>query len=174
VLSVSSRRSSSGFTLVEMVMVVVVLGLLMSLALPSFLQMLRNSEIRNAAESIANGMQRARAEAVTRNGNVSFTLGTGTSWTVVNVSDASMVESRSGAEGSASVTATAVAADGTTAATAVTFNNLGQVVSNVANLARVDLVAAGGTKNLRVTIGSGGNAKVCDPNLTSGSSPRAC
>jgi type IV fimbrial biogenesis protein FimT len=144
------------------------------MALPSFLQMLRNSEIRNAAESIANGLQKARAEAVTRNNNVSFTLGSGTSWTVAFVPDGSTVESQSGKEGSASVTATAVAADGTTAATAVTFNNLGQVVPNAANLARVDLAASGGSKNLRVTVGAGGNAKVCDPSLTAGSSPRAC
>jgi type IV fimbrial biogenesis protein FimT len=174
VLKTSRKSRASGFTLVEMVIAVVILGILTSMALPSFLQMLRNSEIRNAAESIANGLQKARAEAVTRNNNVSFTLGSGTSWTVAFVPDGSMVESRSGKEGSASVIATAVAADGTTTATAVTFNNLGQVVPNAANLARVDLAASGGSKNLRVTVGAGGNAKVCDPSLTAGSSPRAC
>jgi type IV fimbrial biogenesis protein FimT len=173
-LKTSRKSRASGFTLVEMVIAVVILGILTSMALPSFLQMLRNSEIRNAAESIANGLQKARAEAVTRNNNVSFTLGSGTSWTVAFVPDGSMVESRSGKEGSASVIATAVAADGTTTATAVTFNNLGQVVPNAANLARVDLAASGGSKNLRVTVGAGGNAKVCDPSLTAGSSPRAC
>jgi len=173
VLKALPRKSSAGFTLVELVVVVVVLGILSGLALPSFFQMLRNSEIRTAAESVSNGLQRARAEAVTRNSNVIFTLGTGSSWTIT-LTDATVVENRVAAEGSANVTVTAKAADGTTAATTITFNNLGQAVANVANLARVDLTSAGGTKDLRVTIGAGGNAKVCDPSLASGSSPRAC
>lgn len=169
----SSQRKSAGFTLVELVVVVVILGIITSMALPSFLQMLRNSEIRTAAESISNGLQRARAEAVTRNINVSFTLSAGSSWTIA-LPDASVVESRSGNEGSTNVTVIAKAADGTTDATAVTFNNLGQLVPNAANLARVDLAATGGTRGLRVTIGAGGNSRVCDPALSSGSSPRAC
>jgi type IV fimbrial biogenesis protein FimT len=179
-LKTTPQSKSSGFTLVELAVVIVILAIITGLALPSFLQMLRNSEVRTAAESISNGLTKARAEAVTRNHEVSFSLGSGSSWTVTFVTDTPppktvvTVESRSEKEGSANVTATAVAADGTTAATAVTFNSLGQVVPNAANVARIDLTAAGGSKNLRVTVGAGGNAKVCDPSLTSGSSPRAC
>lgn len=168
------KKGSSGFTLVEMVIVVVIVGILAGLALPSFFQMLRNSEIRNAAESIRNGLQRARAEAVSRNNNVSFTLGPGSSWRVAFVSDSSTIDSRSGNEGSAHVSVVAKALDGITDATAVTFNNIGQIVPNTANLVTVDLTAVGGDKNLRVTVGAGGNARVCDPSLASGSSPRAC
>lgn len=175
-LKTSRKRRSSGFTLVEMVIAVVILGILTSIGLPSFTQMLRNSEVRAAAESIGSGLQKSRAEAVTRNNNVTFTLGSGTSWTIAG-SDALgpfTVESRSGKESSSSVTVVAKAADGTTDASAITFNNLGQAVPNAANVARIDLSATGGNKSLRVTVGAGGNAKVCDPSLTSGSSPRAC
>lgn len=164
----------SGFTLIEMAMVVVVFGILMSFALPSFQAMLRNSEIKTAAESIVSGIQRARAEAVTRNGSVSFTLGTASGWTVTNVADATTIDSRAASEGSTSVTLTAVAADNSTAATSITFNNLGQAVPNAANLATINLTAPGGTRAMRVTVGAGGNAKLCDPSLASGSSPRAC
>ncbi len=172
-LKMSPRRSAAGFTLVEMVVVVIVLGILAGLALPSFLQMLRNSEVSTAAESVFSGLQRARAEAVTRNGNVIFSLGTNSGWSIT-LADGTVVETRVAAEGSANVTVVAKAADGTTNATAITFNNLGQAIANVANLARVDLTAAGGTKNLRVTVGAGGNSRVCDPSLATGSSPRAC
>lgn len=172
-MKTSPRKSVAGFTLVEMVVVVVVLGILAGLALPSFFQMLRNSEIRTAAESISNGLQRARAEAVTRNGGVIFTLGTGSGWTIT-LTDGTTVETRVAAEGSANVAVDAKASDGTTAATAITYNNLGQAVSSATNIARVDVTAPGGTRSLRVSVGAGGNAKVCDPSLAAGSSPSAC
>lgn len=136
--------------------------------------MLKNSQIRNAAESITNGMQKARAEAVARNTNVNFILGanaagTITSWTVNQVNPAQVIQSRLSSEGSKDVTRTVLPANATT----VTFNNLGQVV-DLAPLTQVDLAAVGGTKAMRVAIGVGGNARMCDPSLVAGSSPRAC
>lgn len=176
-----SKSKSAGFTLTELMIAIAILGVLVSMGMPSFLQMLRNKEISNAAESVANGLHRARAEGVARNARVQFVMGTGSSWTVDYVSKPvpsdPPLDSRSGSEGSSNVTLTALAADLATATTTVTFNNFGQVVDNAdasPTLAQVDLAAAGGNQNLRVTIGAGGNAKVCDPTLASGSSPRAC
>jgi type IV fimbrial biogenesis protein FimT len=175
VLNAFPKRKSFGFSLVELMVGIVIVGILVTLAMPGFQDALRNAEIRNAAESITNGLQRARAEAVARNTNVEFVLGTGSSWVVRVVSDPDPpVESRSSNEGSKNVTVNALAADLTTAATTVTFNNLGGVVPNVGSLTQVNLAAVGGSQNLRVTIGAGGNARMCDPNLASGSSPRAC
>jgi type IV fimbrial biogenesis protein FimT len=175
------KTKSPGFSLVELMITIVVLGILVSLGMPSFREMLRNAEIRAAAESVTNGLQRARAEAVARNANVKFVLGTGSSWTVdyvvKPVSTDPAIDTRAGSEGSANVTVTALAADASTAATTATFNNLGQLVANAdasATLARVDFASVGSTQSLRVTIGAGGNAKACDPSLIAGSSPRAC
>jgi type IV fimbrial biogenesis protein FimT len=179
VLNAFPKRKSFGFSLVELMVGIVIVGILVTLAMPSFQDMLRNAEIRNAAESITNGLQRARAEAVARNAKIEFVLGAGTdsSWTV-NYSDTPgnpppvtpPIDSRSSNEGSKDVTRTVLPADATT----VTFNSLGGVVTDVASLAQVDLAAVGGSQNLRVTIGVGGNARMCDPSLASGSSPRAC
>lgn len=166
-----------GFSLVELMIGIVVMGILLGLAMPSFRIWLQNAQIRNAAEAIQNGMQRARSEAVARNTNVEFVLGVNSSWTVSVVTPASVIESRASTEGSKNITAT-VSPGG---ATTVTFNSFGSVVANAdasATLTQVDLdsplLAAADSQDLRVTIGVGGNARMCDPNLASGSSPRAC
>ncbi len=172
------KHKSAGFTLIELMMVVVLLGIVASVGFPYFRTMLINSQIRNATESVVNGLQKARAEAVARNTNVSFTLGAGSSWTVSVVNPASTIESRNSSEGSAIVTLNAVASDAT-AATTVTFNNWGGVVANaVAPLlpvAKIDLTAVGGDRPLRVTINpTGGATRMCDPSLFLASNPRGC
>jgi type IV fimbrial biogenesis protein FimT len=176
VLKALPNRKSFGFSLVELMVGIVIMAILVALAMPNFQTWFRNAEIRNAAESIVNGLQRARAEGVVRNTNVQFVLATGSDWVVSVVSDGFQIDKRSSSEGSQNVTVNAWAADLTTAATTVTFNNFGLVAANVpasASLAQVDFAAVGGS-SLRVTIGTGGNARMCDPKLAAGSSPRAC
>jgi type IV fimbrial biogenesis protein FimT len=180
-----SKATSAGFTLTEVMVVVVVLGILATMAVPSFMQMLRNSEISAAAESVANGLQRARAEAVTRNARVQFVLGSGTAWTVDYVSKPVStdppLDSRLSSE-SRNATLTATPAGTTT----VTFNQLGTVWVNPGPtcpglknqdcsdpITQIDFNATGGYRSLRVTIGAGGNARVCDPSLPS-SNVRGC
>lgn len=175
-LKVFSKTRARGFTLIELMIGIVIVGILVSLAMPSFLEVLRNAEIRNAAESVANGLQRARAEGVARNANVEFVLGTATSWTVdyaiKPVPSDPPIDSRVSTEGSTNVTRTVTPAGATT----ITYNNLGGIAVNAdasATLTQVDLAAIGGNQSLRVTIGVGGNARMCDPNLPSGNQ-RAC
>jgi type IV fimbrial biogenesis protein FimT len=177
-LSSFSKIRSLGFSLVELLIGVMVLGILASIAMPSFQTWITNSQIRNAAESITNGLQRARAEAVSQNTNVAFTLGAGTdsTWSVYVVATASGIDSRSASEGSQKVTRTPDPAGSTT----VTFNNFGyRLPSNPGGsvpstpFTAVNLLATGGNP-LRVTIGTGGNARMCDPSVTSNTDPRKC
>ena len=186
VLNAFPDRKSSGFSLIELMVGIVVMAILVALAMPSFQIMLRNSEVRAAAESITNGLQRARAEAVARNTNVQFVLGAyppdctvaGSSWTVdyVNkpVATDPPIDARCSTEGSTHVSINVTPATATT----VTFSSLGIVIGNQdgsAPLTQVDLNADGASQNLRVEVGPGGNAKMCDPNLPAGStSPSAC
>jgi type IV fimbrial biogenesis protein FimT len=179
-MTASPRERSAGFTLIELMIAVTLLAILLSVGLPSFQQMMRNYEVRVAAESVANGLQRARAEAVAKNARVQFVLGGGTSWTVDYVTKPVLtdppLDARASTDGSTNATLTAVAADLSTAATTLTFNQLGQVVANADTspaLARVNFAGSGASQNLRVIIGAGGNARVCDPSLPS-SNVRAC
>lgn len=168
------KPRSAGFTLPEIMIAVAILGILTSLAVPNFRQLLRNYEVRGAAEAVSAGLQRARGEAVSRNASVQFVLGSGTSWTVSVVGGAT-VDSRSSSD-SPNATMTAVASDLSTAATTLTFNNIGLVIANAdasQALRRVTFTASGASETLRVEIGAGGSARVCDPSLPS-SNARAC
>ena len=176
-LNIFSKSRHRGFSLVELMVGIAIMGVVLALVSPSYKVWVQNTQIRNAAESITNGLQKAKAEAVARNTNVAFVLGANSSWVISVVADGSVIESRSANEGSRNVTRTVLPLGATT----ITFNNFGAVVANAdasATPTRVDLdssvLTPAQSADLRVTVGVGGNARMCDPNLASGSSPRAC
>lgn len=63
-----------GFSLVELMVTLTILGFALAASMPTIGSYLRNSQIRNAAESIASGLSKARSEAVQRNQTVTFSL----------------------------------------------------------------------------------------------------
>lgn len=167
-----AMNKSAGFTLTELMITLAILGTLVAAAVPSFRQMMQNYQTRVAAESVVNGLQRARAEAVSKNTSVYFTLGAGTAWTVDYVTKPvptdPPLDQRQSNEGSARASLAAVASDLTTAATTITYNNLGQVVANAdasATLSQVTVTVSGGTQSLLIKINAGGSARMCDPTL---------
>jgi type IV fimbrial biogenesis protein FimT len=68
------RSSQRGFTIIEVMISLVVLGVLIALGAPGFVEWLQNQQIRAAAEATLNGLQVARGEAVRRNSPVRFQL----------------------------------------------------------------------------------------------------
>lgn len=69
-------RRQAGMTLVELMIGLAVFGILVMMALPDYTAWIQNTKIRNAAESVQNGLQLARAEAIRRNTDVTFAFGT--------------------------------------------------------------------------------------------------
>lgn len=69
-----SARAGDGFSLIELMVTLAVLGALLRAVTPLVRDWMFDTEIRNAAESISTGLTKARAEAVRRNEPVLFSL----------------------------------------------------------------------------------------------------
>jgi type IV fimbrial biogenesis protein FimT len=80
----SPRRAARGMTLIEIAVVLVILGLMLVAAMPSLGAWLRNTQVRNTATSILNGLAQARNEAIRRNTPIRFSFVSLTDSAVMN------------------------------------------------------------------------------------------
>ena len=174
----STVNKQFGFSLVELMIAIAIFGLVATLAIPSYRQWIENSRIRNAAETIQNGLQKARAQAVSNNAQVRLVLGANSAWTIecvaVTAVCPAVIEDHKASEGASdTITIAALPAGATT----LTYTNLGSRSANAGELTAVNIdssaLAASDTRDLRVVIGTGGNVRMCDPNLAS-TDIRAC
>lgn len=63
----STQQREAGFTLIETLIVITVIGILVLIAAPAFLQMLNRFKLTGAARELASLMQAARMEAIRLN-----------------------------------------------------------------------------------------------------------
>jgi type IV fimbrial biogenesis protein FimT len=66
------HRRARGFTLVELMVVLVVVGVLATLAAPSFNRTIESERVKSAATDLYIALSRARSEAITRNTDVTL------------------------------------------------------------------------------------------------------
>ena len=184
------QRQQAGVTLIELVIGIAIIAILLTLSLPSMQLWMRDLQIRAGAESILEGLQLARQEAVRRNANVIFTLtsaGGLSDWTVTDLSTApvTVIQSRSSSAGTPNarlIASTALAQVYTNTPTAVavlpagvTFNGTGRVNPG-ANLRRIDVtnVQSIAARRLVINISPGGQMRLCDPAFTLANSSQGC
>lgn len=192
------RCYQRGVTLIEMLIGIVVLSVLLATGAPMFADWIQNAQVRTTAESIQNGLQLARVEAIRRNASVrfDFTDTTGLSaWNVgcVIVRDdcPATIQQRSSGEGGKNARiGVAIASDATaltydtplaagaglSAGAGVTFNGFGTIPSATTDIARVDIVnaVAADARRLVVVVGNGGLTRMCDPALSLPDQPQGC
>ena len=192
------RRPSraGGFTIIELLVTVTVLGIVLMIGLPNLSAWLQNTQIRNSAEAMVSGLQLARVEALRRNRQVHFYIvdsleascsvaTTGGNW-VVSMVDPSgkcheapsdtvepfIIQKRSGQEGTPNAAVTA-------SAPSIIYNGLGNTTGtlqlSISNpVGGACQTAAGPMRCLQVNVTSSGSVRMCDPAVTDAADPRKC
>jgi len=69
-----------GFTLIELMVTVTLLGVLLGVAIPSFRDFMDTQRVKSAAFDMAAALLLARSEAIKRNADVTVAPVTGTDW----------------------------------------------------------------------------------------------
>jgi type IV fimbrial biogenesis protein FimT len=73
-LVLNLKHAQRGMSLVELAVGLLIVGILLALAAPSYTGWIQNTKVRTTAEAILNGLQLARTEAVRRNTRIRFQL----------------------------------------------------------------------------------------------------
>jgi type IV fimbrial biogenesis protein FimT len=166
-----SLQIENGFTLVEVLVVMMIVGLLTAAALPAMRRHLANADIRGVAEEMRSGIEQARSEAIRRNTTVRFDRN-GTGWNVVLPGSGGTPDTTLFARPPRAQTQVTVTADVDT----ISFSGSGWT-SPFGQAMNVNLRApsadacrpAGGINCLNVVVAAGGLVRSCDPGATAGS-----
>lgn len=141
-----------GFTLIELVVALVVVGVLMGQAVPSFFESTARARLQGAINELAIDLQYARSEAVRERAPITLTVAaSGASYTITNITGTLKAVTLP--------TGVTLTADAT-----VSYDGLrGMAQATVFNAA-----ITGVSGNLRVSTNAVGRVQVCTPSTAFG------
>jgi type IV fimbrial biogenesis protein FimT len=171
---------SKGFTLVELMVAVMIVATLIAVAAPNFREWLMNVRIHTVAESMQNGLQEARSEAIRRNTAVEFhALANAGTWEIVNMTDMAVLDQSKDSAQLKNINLIVLPAG----ATKVAFNFMGSPmapadgsppITSIMVDADPAILPAANSRELMVVVNpASGSSRMCDPNIPQPSS-RAC
>jgi type IV fimbrial biogenesis protein FimT len=164
-----------GFTLIEATIAIAIAALALTLGVPAFSTWLQDTQVRTVTDSIRDGLQVARNEALRRNCQVQFSMNYDTSWTVTAIVPGGpnvVVQARAAAEAASARVTALVKPNGTTPV--ATFDAFGRMI-DVPAITEIDVSSTvAGTRMLRIQLKGGGQIRVCDPVIYSTTDPRYC
>ena len=73
----------NGFTLIELIITIVIVGVLAAIALPSFYKFIERNKIQQAAEGFASDLYLARTEAIKQSCDTEVDITSGANWQYV-------------------------------------------------------------------------------------------
>ncbi|WP_051961880.1 GspH/FimT family pseudopilin [Methylobacter sp. BBA5.1] len=79
-----NKLRRSGFTLLELLIVIAIIGIIAGLAVPSYRDMIERNRLKQAVESLADDLKFARTEAIKRSADVTLALTTGWSYSITS------------------------------------------------------------------------------------------
>jgi type IV fimbrial biogenesis protein FimT len=191
-------RKTSGFTLIELMVTLTLLGILLALAIPAFGTWIANSRVRTAAEIVQNALRLAQTEAVRANRQAVFGLSNtspdasnfativavdnGAYWFVQTLplmtGDAAQFVQAGTFAKQSGVTITGPGL--------ICFNSTGRQVTNSALSATctapadathpttINISKSGSDRALRIQVALGGQIRMCDPLKSISNQPDGC
>ncbi len=194
-----SLGRQKGMSMVELLTVMTILGILIVAVAPSISAQLRAAQVRNAADAMMSGIQRARTEAIRRNERVQFSLvsdltdncalsATAGSWVVsldnpvgncdtpaADDTSPRIIAVHSATDGNVTAQISATQSNYTTAAPTIIFNAFGRPIdtNQMARMVFSSSVNPTENRTYRVEISPTGGVRMCDTQVTS-DDPRRC
>lgn len=146
--------NNKGFTLLEVLIVVVIFAIGAAIAIPSIMDMGRRDQVKSEARQLKDQLARARAQAIEQNAPVlvQFDLGTSTytiGGTTVSLDGAELTASTLPADAGGKIN--------------VNWNNRGYPLDSAANPANGSITVAGEKSSFLITISPAGGLSISKP-----------
>ena len=81
------RMTSSGFTLIELMVTIAVLAIIVGIAAPSISIQLANQRVKSTTATLANALKEAKAESIIRRQTITLSYANNSSPKVINITD---------------------------------------------------------------------------------------
>ena len=161
-----------GFTLIELMVVVALAAVLLTLAAPSFITTLAKNRFEGVVNEMVTDIQYARSEAVSRNVDVTFAVGTNrTCYTISAAGACDCTASPACSGGAIEIKTVQFAESGAKAASAVTFAFEPVRGALTGSLTQLDMTRTGHPWVLRAEVAAIGRVKACSPSGFTGYPP---